>query len=285
MIGIYSTPHAFRAALEARLRNIANEQGTDLQRLRRQVAFERLLARLFSEENPPWLLKGGYALELRLPAQARSTVDLDFSMSSIAQTAAAYEKLQEMADQKLEDGFQFFLHQPKSEQTGAPGGGFRCSVESRLAGRTFTRFHLDIGMGDPVITFPDWIEGNRLLDFADIPPARIALYPLAEQFAEKVYAYTFPWKDRKNTRIKDLVDMVLLIDSELLIPDKLRPAIQITFASRQTHAIPSTLPSPPQTWAESYRVLAQELRLSAKTLSDAYILVDDFWQKNRLWRE
>ena len=47
MIGPYDTPQAFRAALEARLRNIAQQQGTDLQRLQRRVAFERLLGRLF----------------------------------------------------------------------------------------------------------------------------------------------------------------------------------------------------------------------------------------------
>ena len=41
MIGPYDTPHAFRTALEARLRNIAQSRGTDLQRLRRRVAFER----------------------------------------------------------------------------------------------------------------------------------------------------------------------------------------------------------------------------------------------------
>ena len=35
MIGPYDTPHAFRTALEARLRNIAQSRGTDLQRLRR----------------------------------------------------------------------------------------------------------------------------------------------------------------------------------------------------------------------------------------------------------
>jgi predicted nucleotidyltransferase component of viral defense system len=80
MIGPYNTPHAFRTALEARLRNIAQSRGTDLQRLRRRVAFERLLARLFALDDPPWLLKGGYALELRFEDRARSTLDLDISV-------------------------------------------------------------------------------------------------------------------------------------------------------------------------------------------------------------
>jgi hypothetical protein len=66
MPGRYVTPYAFRRALEDRLRQQALREGIDLQRLRRRVAFERLLARLFVEDPPPWILKGGYSLELRL---------------------------------------------------------------------------------------------------------------------------------------------------------------------------------------------------------------------------
>jgi hypothetical protein len=45
----YKTAGAFRAALEARLQARARETGVDLQRLRRQVAFDRFLARMFSK--------------------------------------------------------------------------------------------------------------------------------------------------------------------------------------------------------------------------------------------
>lgn len=58
----------------------------DLNRLRRQVAFDRLLARLFLEEPPPWVLKGGYALELRFKA-ARSTVDIDLTVQRVSVSA------------------------------------------------------------------------------------------------------------------------------------------------------------------------------------------------------
>jgi len=57
----YSTAKAFRVALEARLKNIANSEQVDLQRLRRLVAFDRLLARIVQSEAKRWALKGGYA--------------------------------------------------------------------------------------------------------------------------------------------------------------------------------------------------------------------------------
>ena len=295
MIGPYGTPQAFRTALETRLRVMAQEGAIDLQRLQRRVAFERLLARLFTTEDPPWLLKGGYALELRLSNRARSTVDLDFSIpdpgriqttSDVIDVEAphlrAFDYLQQLAEHDLGDGFRFFIHQPNAEQTGAPGGGFRCAVEARLAGTVFARFHLDIGIGDPVVSPFDWIAGGPFLDFVGIPPARIAVYPLAQQFAEKVYAYTFPWRDRDNTRVKDLVDMVLLVDSGLLPFGSLRPAVKATFFSRQTHPIPTTLPLPPPSWSSPYAALAEDLSLSARTLADAYKLVDALWQQHQL---
>src|SRR5580692_4587437 len=79
---IYKTAGAFRTALETRLQMRAREEATDLQRLRRQVAFDRFLARMFSKGPKaayPWLLKGGYAMELRMHA-ARTTKDIDLTL-------------------------------------------------------------------------------------------------------------------------------------------------------------------------------------------------------------
>jgi hypothetical protein len=75
----YTTAGAFRRALEERLKTASLSDQVDLNRLRRQVSFDRLLARLFREEPAPWVLKGGYALELRFKA-ARSTVDIDLTL-------------------------------------------------------------------------------------------------------------------------------------------------------------------------------------------------------------
>ena len=50
---------AFRRALEDRLRTQSLRAGTPLVRLRKMVAFERLLARLIVDQPQAWLLKGG----------------------------------------------------------------------------------------------------------------------------------------------------------------------------------------------------------------------------------
>src|SRR3954454_24446334 len=74
----YATGLALRTATEERLKRISREEGIDLQRLRRQLAFDRFLARLFLIENTDWILKGGCAMELRFQ-KARATRDLDFT--------------------------------------------------------------------------------------------------------------------------------------------------------------------------------------------------------------
>jgi hypothetical protein len=54
----YASGIALRTALEERLKRVTREEGVDLQRLRRQVAFDRFLARLFPDAGTDWILKG-----------------------------------------------------------------------------------------------------------------------------------------------------------------------------------------------------------------------------------
>ena len=104
----YTTAGAFRRALEERLKNLSRAEQVDVNRLRRQVAFDRLLARLFANDATPWALKGGYALELRFKA-ARSTIDIDLTLQRVAtaeagdEIRAIREILQDAADASLDD--------------------------------------------------------------------------------------------------------------------------------------------------------------------------------------
>ena len=61
----YNSGAALRPALEERQKRISHEEAVDLQRLRRQVAFDRFLARLFLHGQTDWVLKGGYAVSDR----------------------------------------------------------------------------------------------------------------------------------------------------------------------------------------------------------------------------
>ncbi|MGH2515555.1 MAG: nucleotidyl transferase AbiEii/AbiGii toxin family protein, partial [Ktedonobacterales bacterium] len=256
MIGRYQTARAFRAALEERLKQTARTQRLDLMRLRRQVAFDRLLARLFAAPDAPWLLKGGYTFELRLGGKARATKDLDLSVPDpgklaigdneplLDTNAIILDRLREVVAVNLDDGFEFRIGAPMVDLDAAPYGGARYPVEVRLDNRTFATFHLDVGVGDSIATPPEWLTGQDLLGFAGIPPARAAALSREQQFAEKIHAYTLPRGKRTNTRVKDLADLVLLIELGFPDAERVRHALRATFERRQTHRLPRSLDVP-----------------------------------------
>jgi hypothetical protein len=105
----YASATAFRVALESRLKKVAQEEGFDLQRLRRQVAFDRLLCRLFAAPDAPWLLKGGYAMELRLKT-ARTTRDIDLAMRRLPVPSADWDDNVSDVLESLRDAGRLDLH-------------------------------------------------------------------------------------------------------------------------------------------------------------------------------
>ena len=70
-----TTDRGFRQQLLERLKNEARRHGANPKRLQQRVAFERLLARL--AQSGEWMLKGGFALELRYGFRNRPTRDID----------------------------------------------------------------------------------------------------------------------------------------------------------------------------------------------------------------
>jgi len=213
----YASAEAFGRALEVRLNQAAETELIQVNRLRRQVAFDRLLARLFRAEPAPWVLKGGYALELRFRT-ARATVDIDLTIQRVAAAAGGdanqvvRDMLQDAANASLGDWFAYTIGPPLQDLDAAPYGGARFPVETRMDGRIFSRFHLDAGIGDAVIQPVEIIECRDWLSFAGITPAHVQMISREQQFGEKLHAYTLP-RSSTNSRVKDLVDLALLIGS------------------------------------------------------------------------
>lgn len=86
---------------------------------------------------------------------------------------------------------------------------------------------------------------------------KIDLQRLRKNVALKIHAYSLP-RPRPNTRVRDLLDMFLLIRTGNLRNDKTREAIRKVFAYRRTHLVPITLSPPPLTWKNPFENLALE---------------------------
>jgi len=263
----YKTGSAFRRALEEHLRGHSLGSGLPLVRLRKLVAFDRLLARLQAASPEAWVLKGGFALQLRYGVSSRTTKDLDLLMRD--SRLQAWNMLRQAAVTDLGDWFGYEVGSPQSEPTGDEFGGQRFSVRSLLDGRSFENFHVDVDSGDPIVERPEMLETPELLAFAGIAPFSFLTYPLTQQIAEKLLAYTRLAHGVDSTRVRDLVDILLIASRSRLDGRKLASAIQSTFAARSTHPMPSQLPRPPSKWASSFRSSARELGLEWSDLGAA----------------
>lgn len=63
MAKTFGSATAFKASFETRLRKVAAERAVPFSTLQLKFVMERLLARLFQEPNPPWVLKDARAQE------------------------------------------------------------------------------------------------------------------------------------------------------------------------------------------------------------------------------
>jgi hypothetical protein len=276
----YATAGAFRTALEARLNERARRDGVDLHRLRRQVAFDRLLARMFDQSQPArdgWVLKGGYALEMRFH-MARSTKDLDLTVRTRAgDSSSLRERLQLAASIDLPDFFTFIVGEAMAELNQAPEGGARFPVDARLDGRTFVKCHVDLGVGDEVLEPLESVEGEDWLGFAGIPAVVVPALSVEQHWAEKFHAYTRP-RETPNSRVRDLVDLVLILEHEAPATERVRMAVDATFRRRGTHPVPDVVPKPPSGWAKPFTALAAECGME-QTLATAHERVEAFWRR------
>ena len=272
----YATGLALRTALEERLKRVAREEEVDLQRLRRQVAFDRFLARLFPSAGAEWILKGGYAMELRFQT-ARTTKDLDFTVrvAPAGRDDLLLKQIQDVGVADLGDFFTFRIGEAMMDLDGAPYGGARYPVESIMDGRIFVKFHLDVGIGDVVL---DPLEQARMRDwlgFAGILPPAVPMIQQEQQFAEKLHAYTLP-RTAPNSRVRDLVDIAILIQFGTLESKRVMQALHATFDLRATHSVPKALDPPPEEWNAPFARMAAECRLELSA-SEAFRILVEFY--------
>jgi hypothetical protein len=221
-------------------------------------------------------------MELRIRA-ARTTKDIDLTLydgSRLSKDPGERRNqvramLQESASIEFKDYFEFLIGQASENLDGAPKGGSRFPVEARMERREFARFHVDVGIGDEVLEPVDVVEGRDWLRFGGITPPSVPVISREQQFAEKLHAYSLPRGERVNTRTKDLIDMLLLIEQGNLDNRRLASATAITFEKRATHDVPRELEPPPAEWKPTFEALAGECSLKTN-LSDGFEAVQGF---------
>jgi hypothetical protein len=179
------------------------------------------------------------------------------------------------------DYFIFAVAAPRTlaaDMAGRPG--WRFSVDVRLAGKSFATVRVDVvARAEEIADAIEPLTFSSALAFAGLTPSVTVLAIDVDQHAaEKFHALTRIYGDRPNTRVKDLVDLVLLTELNLIDPVRLRDRLFTVFRVRGTHAMPTELPEPPGAWRSDYLALVEELDIGARTIEDAMAVVRPVWR-------
>jgi hypothetical protein len=276
----YETAQALRMALEQRLLSRSKDTEVGLDRLRRRVIFERILSRLHTAKPGQWVLKGGMALEVRLRDDARLTKDIDLGLRDDVTGA---EELRERLIEALEvdvDGDKFtFLPGPVKQLMEDDGGRvtWRVKVAAELAGRPFGGVQVDISPRAHELGATDLMPLPNSLDFAGIAAPLVEIIDLNRHAAEKFHGMLRDFGDRENTRVRDLVDLVILTEHKLLEPPALAAAVRLVWSERDGVSPPATLPSLPPSWRGRYERLVTEHNVAARSFPAAVSTVVALW--------
>jgi len=216
----------------------------------------RALQKKVSDEVSKKKKEGQEASELIAEMKKVSQEMKDLDVVVQEKEKALQDFLQNLVSIDTKDFFDFIIGNTVLDLENAPYGGYRFPIESRMAGRVFIKFEVDIAAGDTWLEPHGRVKTQDWFGFAGIEAPMIPVISQEQQFAEKMHAYTLPRKT-PNSRVKDLVDILLLIENDKLKTDRVKNALSKTFKRRNTHPIPPDLPKPPESWKTPFRKMAQ----------------------------
>jgi predicted nucleotidyltransferase component of viral defense system len=244
----YNSSESFRQALEGRIRDLSATTGLSIDRLRRRVLMERILSRLEQADPGLWVLKGGMALEVRLAERARLTKDIDLALREDVATGdvIADQLLSALTQDSFGDRFTFAVSVPELLQ--ADGGGhvtWRVRVDCSLSGRAFGTVKMDISPRTHEVHATDRLVLPNSLEFAGVEDTVFEVVDINRHAAEKFHGMTREFGDRENSRVRDLADLVILIDNGLLDVSRLRASALDVWRERNQSLPPNELPALP----------------------------------------
>jgi predicted nucleotidyltransferase component of viral defense system len=227
------------ASVRARLLNVAKQQGSDFNQVLVRFALERILYRLSqSKYADQFLLKGALLFTLWYDMPHRSTRDADLLGFGPSDLESISQTFRDIASIEVLDGIIFDPATVTVEEIRKDAGyaGARVLVTGEIANAR-CKTQIDIGFGDAVTPSPVHAVYPVLIE--DLPAPRLRTYPVYTVVSEKLHAIAL--LGMTNSRLKDYLDLSVLLDREKLNTNTLSAAIAATFRRRGMD-VPTTLP-------------------------------------------
>jgi hypothetical protein len=204
--GRYATPAAFRNALTDRIKAAARDSRWTIGQLQRQVAYDRLLERLYLLDDG-WIVKGATALLAR-DLGVRGSLDIDLYRNAAREPAEA--DLRRAAATDIGDGFRFEVG------VGSPiaAAAVRLAITARIGTTTWVAFRVDlVGESLTMTGQPEAVPPLARGIVPEVAQHGYRAYPLVDHIADKVAAmYERHGRTQMaSTRFRDLVDLVAIV--------------------------------------------------------------------------
>lgn len=229
------------------------------QRIRLEY-FNRFLSRVFSDgPNSEWLLKGGTGILARAP-MGRATLDIDLHREGCGLDEALAD-LQRLAAVDLGDHFRFVYD--RHEEVGGGDGqpytkGYRVTFVTYIGAQERGRIKVDLVVGVGVTAEPTVIASATALDLPRLIRHEYRLYPVVDQIADKVCATMNSYgHGQSSSRVKDLVDLVVLAVTQTVNGSELLTAIEAEARRRRMSRIVRFVV--PDGWGAGYNRLARQV--------------------------
>lgn len=257
---VYADGVAVWAAVTARAKATARAAGTDNAALVRRLVFSRFLARVFHDPAAPWVLKGGTAVLARVH-DARTTKDVDL-LSQLSSLDAAVDALRALVARDLGDHFRFVISSVGPTLGGAeqPGvDGCRVGIDAYCGTAKRGSFGVDLVTGSLMTSAPELVA-DPVLDLRGITAPLMRLYPVVDHVADKLCATQAMYgteRDRASSRVRDLVDLVVLAGTQDMDGFSLTAAVRGEWTRRGLPGEPVF--APPAVWEHLYPTLARKV--------------------------
>lgn len=270
--GSYGSPAAFRRAVTDRLRSKAASSRWELPQLQRQLAYDRLLERLYLLDDG-WIVKGATALLAR-DIGVRATIDVDLYRRTDLVTAEA--DFRSAAGSDIGDWFRFEV----GPAYPVAAGGLRLPVSAFIGTTVFVAFHVDlVAAGICMTGEPEWAPPMARMDMRSVEQHGYRVYPLVDHIADKVVAILerHGGGSRPSTRYKDLVDLVVIVEVAGVDARRQRAALR-SEADRRAVRLPAQFDVPDRpAWEAGYGAEARRSLLpDRRTLDQALTFVRAF---------
>ena len=216
----YSTPAAFESAI----REAARSSLLDTNRAIELFWRDRFLNRVFVGGDDEFVLKGGLSILARINSRYTRDIDLAARDDDIKY---AETRLIDLASIDLDDYFVFDYQESSAIRLDDEYRiGRRVSFGVSIGGQRKGILQIDLVVGCNPVGEPELLVPKQRLDIKGLKAVAYHLYPLEDTISDKVCAIIQQYPgNRPSSRVKDLVDLVIIVTTCVLNPITLSTAL------------------------------------------------------------